>query len=93
MARNQEQIGKAMRALVEAVASIQTARDEIDKALPTINPATEEGRAQERFILDTERALQAVTLAVARVPEEFWTLYLSDSHVALHEAMQRIRAA
>lgn len=77
VARNHEQIGPAMRALVESLAAIQNVRDELEKALPNINPCTEEGRSQENFIRDTERALQTVTLAAARVPEEFWTLYLA----------------
>jgi hypothetical protein len=32
-------------------------------------------------------------MATARIPEEFWTLYLSENHIGIAEAMQRIRAA
>lgn len=93
MARNQEQIGKAMRSLVETLVSIQAVRDALEEALPTTNPCTEEGKAQEQFILETELALQSVTVAVARVPAEFWTLYLADNHAGVDEVLQKLKVA
>jgi hypothetical protein len=93
MARNHEQVGRAMRALVEALTCIQRVRDDLEKERLAINQCTESGKAQMHLIIETERALQAVTLAITRVPEEFWTLYLSENHIGIAEAMQRIQAA
>ena len=93
MATNMDEIGAAMRHLVEAFHLMVGVRDNMLKALKTIDPTTEDGKAKEQFVLELVRASESLTTAVARIPDEFWFAHMMGEYVGIQEIIEKLKVA
>jgi hypothetical protein len=93
MVEHGDKVGPAMRHLVEAFHLMVGVRDDMLKALKTIDPTTPAGKAKEQFCLEIVRASESLTTAVARIPDEFWLAHLMGDHVGIQEIIAKLRAA
>lgn len=93
MARNHQEIARAMQAMLGAHRELRIVRDNLEKALETINQTTDEGRAQAMFILSGDRAMKHLNQAVMDIPDEFWTMFLAPNHAGVQEVIRAFQAA
>jgi hypothetical protein len=68
-------------------------RDNMLKALKTIDPTTEDGKAKEQFVLELVRASESLTTAVARIPDEFWFAHMMGEHIGIQEIIEKLKVA
>lgn len=93
MAQNQQEIETAMRAMLNAHRELRIVRDNVEKALVTLDPSTEEGKAQQLFILSVERAMKHLNQSIMDIPDEFWTMYLAPNHAGVQEVIRALKVA
>ena len=92
-ALHQEPMVRALRSMLQAHEHLQAVRDSLEQHLTTVNPASDDGKAQEQFILEVVRAMTALNTAVVKIPDEFWLLHLAPTHAGVAEVLSKLPAA